>query len=105
MSAGVGAAFAAIPNLILVAVDERETGEATGTNTVMRNVGAAVGAQLAASLLAAHILANGSPADAGFTLAFLVGAGGAGVAALSLLLIPGRGSRTAAELRAEPAAS
>ena len=30
MFAGVGAAFAAIPNLIVTAVDEHETGEATG---------------------------------------------------------------------------
>jgi len=90
MSAGVGAAFAAIPNLIVSAVDEHETGEATGTNTVMRNIGSAVGAQVAGSLIAAHVLATGLPADSGFTIAFLVGAGSAVVAALSVLLIPGR---------------
>src|SRR5207247_5888229 len=46
-SVGVGAAFAAIPNLIVGAVDVHETGEATGVNTVMRNIGSAVGAQVA----------------------------------------------------------
>ncbi len=77
MFAGVGAAFAAIPNLIVIAVDEHETGEATGTNTVMRNIGSAVGAQVAGTLIAGHVLATGLPADSGFTIAFLVGAAGA----------------------------
>jgi EmrB/QacA subfamily drug resistance transporter len=98
MFAGVGAAFAAIPNLIVVAVDEHETGEATGTNTVMRNIGSAVGAQVAGTLIAGHVLATGLPADSGFTIAFLVGAAGAAVAAVSVLFIPGRArSRAAAE--------
>jgi len=105
MSAGVGAAFAAIPNLIVVAVDEHQTGEATGTNTVMRNIGSAVGAQIAGSIIAAHVLANGLPDDAGFEIAFLVSAIGAVVAALSVLLIPGRVNRAATERHAEPAAS
>jgi EmrB/QacA subfamily drug resistance transporter len=94
MSVGVGAAFAAIPNLIVVAVDEHETGEATGTNTVMRNIGSAVGAQVAGSVIAAHVLASGLPSSEGFTIAFLVGAGGAAVAAASVLLIPGRAKRS-----------
>ena len=90
LSAGVGAAFAAIPNLVVVAVDEHETGEATGTNTVMRNIGSAVGAQVAGTIIAANVAATGLPANAGFEIAFLVGAIGAAVAALSVLLIPGR---------------
>jgi len=88
--AGVGAAFAAIPNLIVSAVDEHETGEATGTNTVIRNIGAAVGAQVAGTVVAGHILASGLPADEGYTIAFLIGCAGAVVAALSVLFIPGR---------------
>jgi EmrB/QacA subfamily drug resistance transporter len=88
--AGVGAAFAAIPNLIVSAVDEHETGEATGTNTVIRNIGAAVGAQVAGTVVAGHILASGLPADEGYKIAFLIGCAGAVVAALSVLFIPGR---------------
>jgi MFS family permease len=105
MSVGVGAAFAAIPNLIVVAVDAHETGEATGTNTVMRNIGSAVGAQVAGSVIASHVLASGLPASKGFTIAFLVGAAGAAVAALSVLLIPGRASRAGEVVTAEPAAT
>jgi EmrB/QacA subfamily drug resistance transporter len=88
--AGVGAAFAAIPNLIVSAVDEHETGEATGTNTVIRNIGAAVGAQVAGTIIAGNILASGLPADEGYRIAFLVGCAGAVVAAISVLFIPGR---------------
>ena len=90
MSAGMGAAFAAIPNLIVGAVDEKETGEATGVNTIVRNVGSAVGAQVGGTIIASHVLASGLPADSGFTIAFLISAFGALVAAGSVLLIPGR---------------
>ncbi|TMM05569.1 MAG: MFS transporter [Actinobacteria bacterium] len=98
-SAGVGAAFAAIPNLIVVAVDERETGEATGVNTVMRNIGSSLGAQVAGTIIATHVLGNGLPENAGFKIAFLISAVGAVIAAISVLLIPGGHQRRAA---AEP---
>jgi MFS family permease len=103
VSAGSGAAFAAIPNLIVTAVSDRETGEATGVNTIMRNVGSAVGAQVGGSLIASHVLASGLPQDAGFEIAFLISAAGAIVAAASVLLIPGR--ELAAELRPHAAMS
>ena len=103
MFAGVGAAFAAIPNLIVSAVDEHETGEATGINTVIRNIGAAVGAQVAGSVIAGHILASGLPSDEGYRIAFLIGCAGATVAAISVLFIPGRVSAPAPH--PQPAAS
>jgi EmrB/QacA subfamily drug resistance transporter len=96
MFAGVGAAFASIPSLIIGAVKPTETGEATGVNTIMRNIGSAVGAQVAGTMVATHVLASGLPADEGFTIAFAIGAGGAVIAALSILLIPGRPRGTAA---------
>ncbi len=100
VSAGAGAAFAAIPNLIVSAVSDRETGEATGVNTIMRNIGSAVGAQVAGSIIAAHVLASGLPEGAGFEIAFLISAAGAIVAAGSVLLIPGRSTQPAPEMRA-----
>jgi len=103
VSLGSGAAFAAIPNLIVTAVSDRETGEATGVNTIMRNIGSAVGAQIAGSLIATHILASGLPQNAGFEIAFLISAAGAIVAALSVLLIPGRSREPRAEM--QPAAA
>ena len=104
VSLGSGAAFAAIPNLIVNAVSDRETGEATGVNTIMRNIGSAIGAQIAGSLIATHILASGLPQNAGFEIAFLISAAGAIVAALSVLLIPGHGRAFAAAVHAEAAA-
>jgi EmrB/QacA subfamily drug resistance transporter len=103
VSAGSGAAFAAIPNLIVTAVSDRETGEATGVNTIMRNVGSAIGAQIAGSLIATHVLASGLPENAGFEIAFLISAAGAIVAALCVLLIPARRRESAAELRPQAA--
>lgn len=103
VSAGVGAVFAAIPNLIVNAVDAHETGEATGVNTIMRNVGSAIGAQLAGTMIATHVLASGLPEDSGFVLAFLIGAIGAFVAALCVLLIPGGGAQAPAHAEPAPA--
>jgi predicted MFS family arabinose efflux permease len=85
----MGAAFASIPNLIVNAVDSHETGEATGVNTIIRNIGSAIGAQVAGVIIASHVIATGVE-DSGFTLAFLLSAVGALVAAASVLLIPGR---------------
>jgi EmrB/QacA subfamily drug resistance transporter len=105
VSAGSGAAFAAIPNLIVDAVTDRETGEATGVNTIMRNIGGAVGSQLAGSIIATHVLGNGLFDNAGFQLAFLAGSAGAIVAALFVLLIPGRPNQPAAAPRPQSLAS
>jgi MFS family permease len=105
ISAGSGAAFAAIPNLIVTAVSDRETGEAIGVNTIMRNIGSAIGAQIAGSIIATHLLASGLPQNAGFEIAFLVSAAGAIVAALSVLLVPGRSHESAPEMRPQAAIS
>jgi hypothetical protein len=65
----------------------------------VRNTGSAIGAQIAGSLIATHVLANGLPENSGFEIAFLISAAGAIIAALSVLLIPGRGSEPALEPR------
>jgi EmrB/QacA subfamily drug resistance transporter len=88
LNAGVGCAFAALPNLIVGAVDAHETGEATGVNTIARNVGASLGGQVAASIVASHVASDGAPANSGFELAFLMSAGIAVAAAGAGLLIP-----------------
>jgi 4-hydroxybenzoate polyprenyltransferase len=98
VSAGSGAAFAAIPNLIVTAVSDRETGEATGINTIMRNIGP-VGARIAGSIIATNVLASGLPQNAGCEIALLISAAGAIVAALSVLLIPGLGRESTPEMR------
>ncbi|MDA0159118.1 MFS transporter [Solirubrobacter ginsenosidimutans] len=88
LNTGIGCAFAALPNLIIGAVDPSETGEATGVNTIARNVGAALGGQVAASIVAGQVTASGAPGNRGFELAFLMSAGVALLAGIFGLLIP-----------------
>jgi EmrB/QacA subfamily drug resistance transporter len=88
LNAGAGCAFAALPNLIVGAVDAHETGEATGVNTIARNVGASLGGQVAASIVASHVVAGGAPANSGFEVAFLIAAAVSVVAAGAGVLIP-----------------
>jgi MFS family permease len=51
LGAGYGLAFASLGNLVVHAVEPHHTGVATGVNTIVRTVGGAIGAQLAATIL------------------------------------------------------
>lgn len=89
LSTGVGFCFAALPNLIIEAVSPERTGEATGMNALIRQVGSSVGTQVSAAVLAGSVAsAGGLPTDAGYTLAFLIGALGAFAAAGVAAFIP-----------------
>jgi EmrB/QacA subfamily drug resistance transporter len=87
MSGGMGLAFAAMPNLIMDAVPAHQTGEATGFNALVRSVGASLGSQVSATVIAGSAVA-GVARDSGFTHAFAVAAGVALCAGLVALLIP-----------------
>jgi len=99
MSTGIGLSFAAMANLIVEAVPPEQTGEATGFNALTRSVGASIGSQVTAAILAGSAVV-GSPlaSDSGFTAAFLVTATGAAVAAGIAVLIP-RGEHHAIRAR------
>ena len=106
MSVGIGLAFAVMANLVVEAVPPVQMGEASGINTLVRSVGASLGSQVSAAILAGSAVA-GSPlaTDGGFTAAFLVSAGVAALAAVIAVLIP-RGEHRAIRARAgrsEPA--
>ncbi|MEA2169739.1 MAG: hypothetical protein QOF76_3039 [Solirubrobacteraceae bacterium] len=88
LSIGVGFAFAAMPNLIVEAVPLEQTGEATGFNTLLRNVGASLGSQVSAAILAASGAAGALPHESGYTAAFLVCALIATAAAVVAFFIP-----------------
>jgi sugar phosphate permease len=91
MGTGVGFAFAAMPNLIIEAVRQEQTGEATAVNALVRNVGAAVGAQASGAILAGSVVPGATfPAENGFTTAFVVAAGVAVLASALALFVPGR---------------
>ena len=42
-------------NLIVEAVPQHQTGVATGMNTIMRSIGGALGAQIAAAIVTGHL--------------------------------------------------
>ncbi|MET9088840.1 MFS transporter [Streptomyces sp. NPDC004237] len=86
---GIGLSFAAMPNLIVDAVDPAKTGEATGVNALIRSVGSSLGTQVIAGILAHSITApNPLPTEHAYTQSFLVGGAVALVAAAVSLLIP-----------------
>jgi MFS family permease len=89
MSIGFGLVFSAIPNLIVSAVPTTQTGQAIGVNTLIRSVGASLGTQLTAAIIAGTVT-EGSPlpTDGGYSAAFVVCAGVAVLAGLAATLIP-----------------
>jgi MFS family permease len=92
----LGLGLSALANLIVSAVRQEQTGVATGMNTVMRTLGGAFGAQLAATFIAQSAGTHRLPTEHGFTLAFAVCAIGSAVGLLSAFAVPGsrRAKRT-----------
>lgn len=86
---GIGLAFSALGNLIVEAVPPSQTGVAGGMNTVMRTLGGALGAQIAATFVADHVR-HGVPLVGGFTLAYAFCACSLIIGVLAALVIPGR---------------
>jgi len=84
---GIGLGFAAMPNVILDSVPQRQAGEATGINALVRAIGSALGSQVSATIVAAGA-ATGIASDAGFTHAFAVSAVVAAFAGGAALFIP-----------------
>jgi 4-amino-4-deoxy-L-arabinose transferase-like glycosyltransferase len=64
------AAFAAIRNPLVDVVPPGQTGVAAGINTIVRTVGGAVGARVAAAIVASSATASGVPGASGYTRAF-----------------------------------
>ena len=87
LGVGIGLAFSALGNLMVVAVEPHQTGVATGMNTVMRTLGGALGGQISATFIAGHVLHH-HPTVTGFTESYWMATGFLVVAALSGLLIP-----------------
>jgi EmrB/QacA subfamily drug resistance transporter len=78
MGLGLAFSFAALGSLVIDYSDPGETGVASGMNTIMRTVGAALGSQVAAAIISANTIAGTDiPAERGFTLAFTISAVGA----------------------------
>ncbi len=86
---GLGLVIATMAALVLRSVSLASTGEATSTTVIMRTVGGAVGAQVAAAVLAAHpVLGSGMPTEQGYLAAFALCAGVALAGLLVALALP-----------------
>jgi MFS family permease len=86
---GLGFAYASVANLVVAAVPAGETGVATGINTLIRTVGASLGTQASAVIVAASVV-HGQPTEGGFVVGFAVsGVVMAGVIVFALVA-PGR---------------
>ncbi len=88
---GVGLALAAMANLVVEAVPPSVTGVASAINAIMRTIGGAIGAQVAAAIVSASLVEGSAyPAESGFTGAFTMSAVGSLVALAVCFAIPAR---------------
>jgi MFS family permease len=97
---GIGFAFSALANVVVAAVDPRQTGQAAGVNTIVRTIGGSIGAQVSAAIISASVVAGGAvPAESGYTVAFTVSAVAMAVAGLVAMAAPRRPAVVAAPSR------
>ena len=99
---GIALGFASMANLIIEAVPAEQTGVATGMNTNIRNIGAALGSGIATSLVVSGLLPDGFPKQHGYMLAFAVSGLALVVAALAALDHPEADDAVHRRARAAP---
>ncbi|MDQ3356816.1 MAG: MFS transporter [Actinomycetota bacterium] len=74
LGVGIGFSLAAVGKLAVDNARSRETGVASAINTIMRTAGAALGAQVAATIISANVIPGTAvPDETGFTVAFTIG--------------------------------
>lgn len=89
LGAGIGMSIAGISTLVVTSVEPSATSGSVGLNALIRTVGAALGAQMAAAIVTAAGLVGGlAPDERGFTNAFVLGAVASAVAVLAATLLP-----------------
>jgi MFS family permease len=105
ISAGIGLAYAAMPALIMGAVPLADTAAANGLNTLMRSIGTSTSSAVTGVVLAHMTTRSGPvplPTENAFRTGFAIAGGGALLAALVTLAIPGRRARGTADAPGEP---
>ncbi|MGY2064377.1 MFS transporter [Blastococcus sp. SYSU DS0619] len=101
----VTVAYAALPALVVDAVEEEETGVANAVNSIARSTGQALGSTLAVTLIAGSLdPATGLPRAIAFTLVALIGLGASAVVVLVALLGMRADRRSGAAHRPDPLA-
>jgi predicted MFS family arabinose efflux permease len=91
---GFGLAFAAMSNLVVVAVPVEQTGVASGMNANIRTIGGSIGAAVMASIVTSDLQPSGFPVEAGYTAGFAVLAAALALGAVAGLLIPSTARRS-----------
>ena len=99
---GIALGYASMSNLIIEAVPPSQTGVATGMNTNIRNIGAALGSGIATSIIVSSLLRSGFPKEHGYTVSFAVSGLSLVIAALAALKIPNRPHSPVVESLAHP---
>jgi MFS family permease len=87
---GIALGYASMSNLIIEAVPAHQTGVATGMNTNIRNIGAALGSGIATSIIVSSLMRSGFPTEHGYVVSFAVSGISLVIAALAALKIPNR---------------
>jgi MFS family permease len=87
---GIALGYASMSNLIIEAVPVSQTGVATGMNTNIRNIGAALGSGIATSVIVSSVVKSGFPTVHGYVVSFAVSGASLVIAALAALKIPNR---------------
>jgi len=85
---GLGLAFSAMSNLIVLAVPPAQTGVVSGMNANIRTIGGAVCAGVMSSIVTSSVLKSGLPSGAGYTNGFYFLGAMTALATFCALLIP-----------------
>jgi MFS family permease len=98
---GMGVGYAILPHMIVLAVPHEQTAAATAMNTIARNLGGALGVQVCATVVAAHV-SGATPLGtaSGYNAAFGVFAAAGISATLCAFCIPYRRAATVASATA-----
>jgi MFS family permease len=97
LGVGLGLGLAAMATVVVQTAPQRQTGIATAINMILRSVGGAIGAQVAAAILTGSIATGAArlPTESGYSGAFLMCAGAGIVAWLAAVAVPRRRHRVA----------
>ena len=107
LGVGIGFSLAAVGKLAVDNARTSETGVASAINTIMRTVGAALGAQVAATIISANVIPGTAvPGETGFTIAFAIGTSAVLLALVPTFVLTRRApsERAVPEAELEPAA-
>lgn len=100
---GIGLAYASAASIVVESVPADRTGIATGVNANLRTIGSAIGSAFTTAVVFGSVAPGGSPAQTGYTVAWLTLAAGAVLAAIIVLAVrPPR--RSAAVVPLSPSA-